>query len=482
MRNVIEYLLFPGVAGVLTLLLVGLPAYAQAPAGTIEFSIGQVAVRGANGLSRDGARGVAVAAGDTVETGAGRAQMRMIDGAYISLQPQTSLRVQAYALASPGTEERGFLNLLRGGLRTVTGLVGRTKRENYRLTTTTATLGIRGTEFAVTTDDGTRVNVTAGVVALCTTGGCVDVEPGQSGFAPDRQTRPSLAFARARLPPIATSVRASFLIGEVRDSAGASLEAVTAPVLSSAPATLPIVPLGNGPGSFSAASVSTLVSTLGSFTAGLLSGTLTSAPSGLITQSIDCCTVSNNYTAGTSGDFGADGIIAWGRWSTGVHGVGTPLLTMNYVASLTANAVDSTATPNIVRGYATFASTAPIVTLAGTVVATGVVNSVTGSLNVNFPNWASGGGTLTYALNVPVAGQTFSISGHAVQLGSGAGFLGSSSTITSNGAGCAFQCSGNIPSGDAIQGIFAGHTANRAGANYGFNSSIGQVGGAVVFK
>ena len=457
-------------------------ALAQSPAGTVEFTTGQANIRSAAGQVSAATRGAPVSAGDTVETQSGRLQLRMIDGAYISLQPQTSLRVQAYAMAATATEERGFLSLLRGGLRTVTGLIGRTKRESYRLTTTTATLGIRGTEFAVTTDDGTRVNVAEGIVALCTNGGCVDVGAGQSGFAPDRQTRPALAFAPARLPPTAAPITASFLVGEVRNATGTSLivtEAIAAgPVAYTPPTALVTTPIANGAGGMAMASVSGG----GTFSAGLLGVTLTSAPTGEVTQAIDCCTSANNFSSGVSSDFGADGIIAWGRWTGGDRGSPpAALLTMNYVAALSASGVNATATPGIVRGYASFASTAPIVTSGGTILATGASNSVTGTLNVNFANWASGGGTLTYLLNIPVSGQTFSINGSAAQLGTSTSFLGTASSITSTGTGCATACGGNIPFGDAIQGIITGAGATRAGANYGFTSGIGQVTGAIVF-
>lgn len=466
------------------LLVLGSTAFAQSPAGSVEFTSGQVTIRNAAGQVNPASRGAAVLAGDTVDTQVGRVQLRMVDGAYISLQPQTSLRVQAYSVAGPGGDERGFLSLLRGGLRTVTGLIGRTKRENYRLTTTTATLGIRGTEFAVTTDNGTRVNVSDGIVALCTNGGCVDIGAGQSGFAPDRQTRPALAFAPARLPPTPAPIAASFLVGEVRDSTGTSLVATTAidagPAPYVPPTTSTAIPIPDGAAAFAIAAVTGP----GTFTAGLLGATVTSAPTGAITQAIDCCTPANNFTSGVSTDFGADGIIAWGRWTGGTKGVANPpapLITMSYVAGSNSTAISSALTPSIVRGYASFASTAPMVTSGGTIVATGASNSVTGTLNVNFPNWASGGGTLTYVLNVPVSGQTFNINGSAAQLGTSGSFLGSASSITSTGTGCATACTGNIPFGDAIQGFFSGPGATRAGANYGFTSTIGQVSGAVVF-
>jgi hypothetical protein len=443
-------------------------AGAQSVAGTVDFIAGPVEINGIAAPARIASRGAAVLGGDTIATGQGRVQLRMIDGAYISLQPQSVLRLDEYSLASAAKEESGLLALLRGGLRTVTGLIGKTNRNKYRLITDTATIGIRGTEFAATADHGTRVNVTRGIVALCNNGGCIDIAGGQSGFAASRDAKPVLSFSAASLPPVAKDAAPSFIAAERRDGNGNSLAladtSATAPVI-------PLIPLANGGGGFATASVTTG----GSFSAGLLGGTMTFA-GGALTQSIDCCTPANNYTGGVSSEFGADGIIAWGRWTSGVGQNGQPLATMNYVAVLAANNVTA---GSIVRGYAAFASTAPTVTSGGSIVATGTPNTVSGSLTVNFAN-LTGGGSLSYALSIPVASQTFSIVGNAAQY-SGTGFLGTSSTITSTGAGCTPSCTGSIPYGDAIQGVFTGASAQRAGANYGFSSQLGKVSGAVVF-
>jgi hypothetical protein len=443
------------------------PVLAQ-EAGRVEFVAGEAVVRARDGAPRPAVRGTAVGQGETVETREGRVQLRMEDGAYVSLQPRTELRFDEYVPARAGVEERGFMRLVRGGLRTITGSIGRVNRSAYRVTTPTATIGIRGTQFALFEGDGTRVNVADGIIQLCTTGGCLDVFAGQSGFAPGPTARPTLAFSPARLPPVA-SVQPVLpvVLSEARRDDGAAI-VFSQPL---APAALPVVPLASGAGGIGMATVEG-----GVFSGGLLGGTVTFHPDGALAQFIDGGTPANNFTAGVSSDFGADGIIAWGRWTSGDR-AGVPQLTMNYAANLSANAVTAA---SIVRGYVAFASTAPTITSAGSIVATGAPNSVTGTMAVNFPN-LTGGGSLTYVLNVPVAGQTFNINGSATQF-VGTAFLGSASTITSTGAGCTPSCTGNMPFANALQGFFTGANAERAGANYGFASQLGQVTGAVVFR
>src|SRR3990170_2668745 len=61
--------------------------------------------------------------------------------------------------------ERGVFGLLRGALRTVTGLIGRVNRDAYLIQTPTATVGIRGTGgiIEVLADGTTRITGTSGI-------------------------------------------------------------------------------------------------------------------------------------------------------------------------------------------------------------------------------------------------------------------------------------------------------------------------------
>ena len=92
-------------------------------------------------------KGAEISNGDTIRTGdGGRAQVRFSDGALISLQPTTEFRVDNYEFSNqPTGQEKGFFSLIKGGMRTITGLIGRSNRDNYKVTTSVATIGIRGT-------------------------------------------------------------------------------------------------------------------------------------------------------------------------------------------------------------------------------------------------------------------------------------------------------------------------------------------------
>jgi hypothetical protein len=151
-------------------------AWAQ---GTMTHLSGPVSVLRADGSRMAGASGLALAVGDTVLSGAaGFARIEMTDGAELVVRPNTQLKIERYTFEKdrPSADD-SVLSVLKGGLRTVTGLIGkRGKQDAYQLKTTTATIGIRGTQFDMrlcagdcgALADGTYVKTTRGSVILST--------------------------------------------------------------------------------------------------------------------------------------------------------------------------------------------------------------------------------------------------------------------------------------------------------------------------
>lgn len=129
-----------------TLLSLSLPALAATSAGKVVYAFGDVSVANAKGLKRAASRGDKFGPGDTVMTGNGRAQIRFTDGGYAALQPNTEYKIEDYHYEGKADgKERSFLNLVRGSVRLVTGLIGRSNKSSFRLRTSVATIGIRGT-------------------------------------------------------------------------------------------------------------------------------------------------------------------------------------------------------------------------------------------------------------------------------------------------------------------------------------------------
>jgi hypothetical protein len=83
---------------------------------------------------------------DIVNTGAeSLAQLRMDDGALIALKAQTQLKIEEYRF-NRGEESAVVMELISGGLRTITGQI-KGNNANYKLKTPVGSIGIRGTHY-----------------------------------------------------------------------------------------------------------------------------------------------------------------------------------------------------------------------------------------------------------------------------------------------------------------------------------------------
>ncbi len=174
------------------------PVMAEAGvAGSFQFVIGDVRVMNGAGKERVALKGQQVNEGETVLTGAGgSAQLRMIDSGMVALRPGTQLKVVTYVFngAEDGSENAVF-SLVKGGLRAITGLIGRTHKDRYKLETPTVVIGIRGTDhepFVVpqppagvtaTNPPGTYDRVNVGATSLTNQAGSALVARNEVGFA-----------------------------------------------------------------------------------------------------------------------------------------------------------------------------------------------------------------------------------------------------------------------------------------------------------
>ncbi len=182
------------------------PAVAQDAAATIEFVFGTAEIVSVAGDKRAVEKGSSVFVGDTVVTMDARTQLRFTDGSFVSLLPDSEFRVNAYTFnGSLDGNERLSMELLKGGLRTISGLVGKKIQSAYELITRVSTIGIRGTEYSVVYGENLSGSVAHGRIAVCNGAGCLDVAQGQSYFVRDENTKPELTYKSAQLPAPAPS-------------------------------------------------------------------------------------------------------------------------------------------------------------------------------------------------------------------------------------------------------------------------------------
>jgi len=125
--------------------------YAQNNIGHIIYSTGEIQATN-NGESRDLKRGSTIVEGDTIKSGSStRSQLRMADGALIALRPNTEFSFEKYQYReNDDANNSSIFNLIKGGFRTISGLIGKKSKQNYRVKTTIATIGIRGTHYGLT--------------------------------------------------------------------------------------------------------------------------------------------------------------------------------------------------------------------------------------------------------------------------------------------------------------------------------------------
>ncbi|CAB3790220.1 FecR family protein [Paraburkholderia caffeinilytica] len=127
-------------------------ARADAPAGTIAYTAGVVAIEAAGGTKRFAVAGSALERGDTIQTMKNaEAVLLMADHQRIYLKGDTVYRIDDYRFGEDDPARNvSVASLLKGGLRVISGLIGKQGNPDaYQLKTQTATIGIRGTEWSV---------------------------------------------------------------------------------------------------------------------------------------------------------------------------------------------------------------------------------------------------------------------------------------------------------------------------------------------
>jgi hypothetical protein len=92
--------------------------------------------------------GAQILVGDRIVTGHyARLGLRMVDGAIISLGADTEFVVNDYRYQEQTKQGAARLELVKGVFRAVTGAIGKLKERDFKVQTSVATIGIRGTDF-----------------------------------------------------------------------------------------------------------------------------------------------------------------------------------------------------------------------------------------------------------------------------------------------------------------------------------------------
>lgn len=164
-------------------------------------------------------KGMTLPTGSIVTTEAkSYAVLKFEDGTVVLLKENTSFQIQNYSYAPKAPENSSAVfNLLKGGLRMITGLVTSRNRDAMKVATPHATIGIRGTEFTAELTNPLFLATQVGVVSLTNAAGTLLVSAGQAATVLSAATLPSLVsliqiptgvlnFPKVPLPPATPAV------------------------------------------------------------------------------------------------------------------------------------------------------------------------------------------------------------------------------------------------------------------------------------
>lgn len=181
------------------LLSFGSLCWAQISAGKVMAATGTAKAVDAKGHERVLEKGADIYSGDKVVTAAGAlVQIRLADGGYMSVRSGTEMVFDRFVYDDKDASKSNFLvSLVRGGFRSITGLIGRTNPGAYQIRTSTATVGIRGTDhepmvipdqpgMAALGAPGLYDKVNEGETFIQSKGGMLSLKRGDVGFSPLR--------------------------------------------------------------------------------------------------------------------------------------------------------------------------------------------------------------------------------------------------------------------------------------------------------
>ena len=168
------------------------------------------------------------------------ALLRFSDGGQVTLRPNSQVRVDAYQYnENLPTRDSFAMSLLKGGLRSLTGLIGKRGNQNaYRVSAATATIGIRGTTFTAIYEPpgppqskgalppGVYVSVTDGRVAMISGGAEQLLIAGQTGFSSSLTLPPRIVPPPPNLPQVVPPPSFGQTLKPTTLNAGSSMECV----------------------------------------------------------------------------------------------------------------------------------------------------------------------------------------------------------------------------------------------------------------
>jgi len=500
--------------------------------------VGRVLVAAGEVTAQRAGKDVALTAGaaienrDLIRLGEGsNAQIRFNDDSIVALRSKTEFRIDDYAFSgNDDTLSKAFFSLLRGGLRTITGLIGRNDRAKYHVKTQSATVGIRGTSYALVVcrqdciedgsvaPDGDYGEVFEGRVSVGNEGGEQEYGADEAFFVANIRTAPKPLLtrpgflrdrleARARLQQRAERVEMA-RADQPRHAAGADAKGP----LEQRPGQLEVRPVAGGPGTGTAAiGVTDLRDDSGNVAVlgpGLGAGVSWAAQTqqradvdggrGTVigldaqTHAFDRFILNVGGMTGDrsqaaildSGKIEGDGGMIWGRWAPGalITLAGNTFAPPTGVHFLFGNLTPPSALPAPFATTTALQGTIQYDYVGGPRPTDGQGNAGTflaGTFIVNFLDRTLGGGVeyqaggITYKLPVPLG----------TSLVAGSGFVGFGINARNAGSWSCATCNSGTIGSYSVSGLFMGSRAQGLGVTFAtLDAQAGRSAGAAAFR
>ena len=137
------------------------------PVGKVVLTINNVTAVSIDGVTRRLNRGAEIYEGERIVTGVNsRVQFRLTDNSMVALEPKSEFSVTEFDYYNDNPQDSAAIfDLIKGGLRTFSGEIGKYNPNDYQLNVSVATIGIRGTNYAAQVCDAscaTQSNVSSG--------------------------------------------------------------------------------------------------------------------------------------------------------------------------------------------------------------------------------------------------------------------------------------------------------------------------------
>jgi hypothetical protein len=185
------------------LLIFSTVSFAAPTIGRVTHLSGPLLAKKADGTTRVLSINSSVEQGDTLITQKRTyARIKFTDNGEMTLRPNTQFKISKYNFdQSAPKKDLATFNLIKGGLRSITGMIGkRGDHDSYKMMTNTAVAGVRGTTFECkicegncgSIPDGLYFFVAAGSIIVSNSAGSQTFSAGQYVYVATATSMPTI--------------------------------------------------------------------------------------------------------------------------------------------------------------------------------------------------------------------------------------------------------------------------------------------------